>query len=89
MGKSRRASETCGHLKGEFGSSGTVDAGAESEGNFVLHATDVWEDDDLGRFAKERWSEGPRRRRSQWLRQQLDLASEGGESELSAFTRIG
>lgn len=87
MGKSRRASERREHQSGATGSSGTVDTGSESQ--FELHSDDVWEDDDLGRFAKARWSEGPRRRRSQWLRQQLDLASAGAETELSVFTRIG
>jgi hypothetical protein len=75
MGKSRRASDEQGQREGTD--------------EFELYDEDVWEDDQVGHFARERWSEGPRRRRSQWLRQQLDLASEGGESELSPFSRIG
>ena len=74
MGKSRRANDS---------------SGLRREGDFELYAEDVWEDDESGRFAKARWSEGPRRRRSQWLRQQLDLASEGGESELGLYSRLG
>ncbi len=86
MGKSRRVSE--GHRSGAVDSSGSFDTGSADDG-FELYEEDVWEDGPMGRFAKERWSEGPRRRRSQWLRQQLDLASQGGEVDLSHFSRIG
>lgn len=88
MGKSRRASEKRRHQSGAVGSSESDGAGSWSD-DFELYDEDVWEDGHMGRFAKERWSEGPRRRRSQWLRQQLDLASEGGEDDLSPFSRIG
>ena len=51
--------------------------------DFELHADDVWDDNHMGRFAKARWSEGPKRRRSQWLRERLmDAAAQTPVDEL-------
>lgn len=51
--------------------------------DFELHADDVWEDNAMGRFARERWSAGPRKRRSKWLGQTLkDLQIELEDDDL-------
>ncbi|QDV06158.1 hypothetical protein Poly30_16630 [Planctomycetes bacterium Poly30] len=56
------------------------------DGHFELHADDVWDDDAMGRFARERWSAAPRKRRSKWLGTRLeDLRAELDDEDLEAF----
>ncbi len=73
--RNRRRYDEESHTSHRISLSGKNDA-------FELYAEDVWDGDDMGRFAKSRWSAGPKKRRSEWLRQRLDEAAAGFDDDL-------